>query len=106
MNLTSHLFFEQGEIRSHFEEVETLDRPAVFPGLRLRVSPTDDATRFGKSGLIGKQDNVLAFSRIPGPRLKGLITIAIGDASMIHGEIGLSRKTPLSYMGEGMSRLL
>lgn len=46
------------------------------------------------------------FLKIIEPRLKSLSSVTMGDTSLIHGDIGLSRKIPVSYMGDGISRLL
>jgi AAA15 family ATPase/GTPase len=40
------------------------------------------------------------------PRLISLSSIAQLNYSLIHGDIGLSRKIPIPYMGEGISKLL
>lgn len=79
---------------------------ATFLGARMYVNPQEDATRFGQLDVIGQQGKIVEFLRIIEPKLESLSSIAVGDATIIHGDIGLKRKIPLSYMGDGLSRML
>jgi AAA15 family ATPase/GTPase len=103
---TSHLSMGPEGIGLYVDYAEKSTRHVVFLPSRLSVNPSEDAERFGKLDLIGKQEKVVEFLRIVEPKLKGLSTIAMGETSMIHGDLGLTRKIPVAYMGEGVSRLL
>lgn len=64
------------------------------------------AAMYSELDVAGKQDSVLHFLKIIEPSLKSLsVAISDGDA-MIYGDTGLSRKIPVAYMGDGISRLL
>jgi hypothetical protein len=102
----SHLSMGPDGIGLHVDYSEMSNRQVVFLASRIPVNPSEDAERFGRLDLIGKQEKVVEFLRIVEPRLRGLSTIAMGETSMIHGDIGLNRKIPVAYMGEGVSRLL
>jgi hypothetical protein len=81
-------------------------RPAIFLASRAPSNASEDAERFGKLDVIGKQNIMLDSLRIIEPNLKSLSSVALqGGSSLIYGDIGLSKKIPIAYMGEGMSRL-
>jgi hypothetical protein len=73
-----------------------------------RISPQEDAIRFGQLDILGKQQEIVDFLReTVEPRLQSLSTIAVGNQSLIHAQLeGSTRKMPVAYMGEGMARLL
>ncbi|GEM_PF-963621 len=75
-------------------------------GTRIPESQNELATRFGQLDVVGRQDVVVDFLRIMEPDLKSLTVIATGSLSMVYGDVGLRRKIPISYMGDGMFRLL
>lgn len=75
----------------------------VFSGHQR--NPNEDATRFGILDIEGKADELLGYLRCIEPRLKSLSSVSHGDISLLHGDIEIGRKIPLSFMGEGTSRL-
>jgi len=81
-------------------------RKATLLGARTAINPKEDAQKFGQLDILGKQDNIVEFLKIIEPNLKSLSSVSMGDASLIHGDIGLKRKIPVAYMGDGVSRLL
>lgn len=103
---TSHLLIGADGLGLQVDKMQTKKAPAIFIGSRARVNPNEDAARYGQLDIIGKQNDVLKFLKIIEPDLKTLSSVTIGNTSMIHGDIGLKRKIPVSYMGEGVSKLL
>lgn len=71
-----------------------------------RAAPQEDAIRFGQLDIVGKQGVLVEFLHVIEPRLRGLSSVATGNTSMIYADIGLARKIPVPYTGDGMSRLL
>lgn len=102
---SSHLIVGPTGLGLQVDYIES-QRTIVFLGARMHVNPAEDAERFGKLDIVGRQDEILAFLKILAPELKGLSSITIGETSMIHGDIGIGRKIPVAYTGDGMSRLL
>ena len=90
----------------HVDKVLMKQRRASFLGARVPINPSEDAQKFGQLDILGKQENIVDFLRIIEPDLKSLSSVAMGDSSLIHGDIGLSRKIPVAYMGDGAARLL
>lgn len=105
-NQMAHLLMGPEGIGMHVDNVKMTARRSVFIGARGPVYPSEDAERFGQLDIMGKQDKILDFLRLMEPNLKSLSSIAMGDTSLIHGDVGLARKIPVSYMGDGVSRLL
>lgn len=105
-NQTVHLLMGIDGVDIQTDEVKIEPRRAIFIGARVSMNPSEDAQRFGQLDITGRQEKVVEFLRIIEPGLKSLSSVATGDTSMIHGDIGLSRKIPVPYMGEGVSRLL
>jgi len=66
----------------------------------------DDAVRFGQIDIANLGGKVLEFLRLIEPMLQGISSVAIGNNTVIHGDIGLGRKIPLYNMGDGIVRLL
>ena len=105
-NQMAHLLMGPEGIGMQIDNVKIKSRRSVFIGARVPVNPSEDAERFGQLDIMGKQDRILDFLRLMEPNLKSLSSIPMGDTSLIHGDVGLARKIPVSYMGDGVSRLL
>jgi hypothetical protein len=88
------------------DKIHPSSRTATLISARNPSNTTEDAQRFGQLDILGKQDTIVSFLNIIEPRLKSLSSVSMGDTSVIHGDIGLSRKIPVPYMGDGISRLL
>jgi len=79
--------------------------PAFFQGARVRMPFKEEAERFGKLQLQGKENVLLKVLQLIEPRLCSLKVVFFADEPIIHGDIGLKRLLPLPVMGEGMVRL-
>lgn len=103
---TSHLLMGIEGLGLHIDYMKAEKTQAAFIASHKLVNPNEDAERFGRLDIMGKQDQVTEFLRIIEPNLRALSSISMGNISMIHGDIGLERKIPVPYMGEGVSKLL
>jgi hypothetical protein len=103
---SSHLLMGIEGLELNVDSMKVEKAPAVFIASRGFINPNEDAERFGKLDILGKQDGIVKFLKIIEPDLKSLSSVTMGNISMIHGDIGLKRKIPVSYMGEGVSKLL
>lgn len=92
-------------INMHIDSLEG-GYSATFLGARTPRNLLEDAQKFGQLDISGNQEEVVDFLKIIEPKLTSLSSVAIGQTSLIHGDIGLSRKIPIPYMGDGISRLL
>lgn len=105
-NQIAHLTMGASGAGIYIENAKTYSRRATFLAARVPSNYSDDAQKFGQLDILGKQDKIVEFLKIIEPNLKSLSTIAIGNKSLIHCDIGLSKKIPVPYMGDGVSRLL
>jgi AAA15 family ATPase/GTPase len=105
-NQTAHLLMGLDGLGIQVDKVVIRQRRASFLGARVPINPSEDAQKFGQLDILGKQEKIVDFLRIIEPDLKSLSSVAMGDSSLIHGDIGLSRKIPVAYMGDGVARLL
>ena len=101
-----HLVMEPDRIKLLSDQISHIPTPAVFLGSNRRVKPNEDANRFGELDIVGRQELVIEILKTIEPELKDLSTIALGETSLIHGDIGRGRKIPVAFMGEGTSKLL
>ena len=103
---TSHLTVGIEGLGLHVDKMGATKTQAIFISSRHIVPANEDAERYGKLDVVGEENDILEFLRIIEPNLKTLSSVTIGNISMVHGDIGLQRKIPVSYMGEGVSKLL
>lgn len=105
---TAHLLIESGSLGMHIDFMDFQPVEAIFMAATSRNSPQEDAVRFGKLDLKGELEEIISFIKETiEPRLKSLSSIALEDQSVIHAQLeGISRKIPVSYMGDGMARLI
>ncbi|EMN7728878.1 AAA family ATPase [Bacillus cereus] len=80
---------------------------ATYLASKIHSHPHEDAIRFGELDLKGETEIIVDFLKLIEPRLKGISSITMGNSnSMLHADIGIGIKVPISYMGDGISRLL
>jgi hypothetical protein len=103
---TSHLTVGIEGLGLHVDKMGGIKTQAIFISSHHIFAPNEDAERYGKLDVIGEGNDILEFLRIIEPNLKTLSSVTVGNISMLHGDIGLQRKIPVPYMGEGVSKLL
>ena len=105
----AHLILDRGNISmetdSLIHSAFSLKKVIFIPSSGNR-NLNDDAIKFGQIDIKGKTDLIVDIIKIIEPRLKSLSTIAQGNQSNIYGDIGLGKKIPVQYMGEGAAKLL
>ena len=79
---------------------------SVLQSARIRNSPEEDIGRFGDLELEGMADDIVECLRAVDPRIQRLTTIAAPPTPMIYAHIGLGRPVPMSFLGDGVGRLL
>ncbi len=78
--------------------------PGIFQAARRKA--LEDAQRFSRLEIEGRQEQVLRALKIIEPRLKRLMVVPAADGPKVYGDIGLTRAMPVSLIGEGMARML
>jgi AAA domain, putative AbiEii toxin, Type IV TA system len=102
----SFLIMDSSGLRSEVEEAETMNIPGVFIPSRGTANIREEAIRFGAMDVKNKSAEIVEFVKIVEPRLVGLSAIAIGNGTVIHGDIGVGVKMPIYSMGDGVVRVL
>lgn len=102
-----HITLQGNTLQYTGENIDLFSQHLVaIIGTRIPESQGELAARFGELDVVGRQDVVVDFLRIMEPDLKSLTVIVTGNLPMVYGDVGLPRKIPISYMGDGMFRLL
>jgi len=101
-----HCVIEGPQIGLHIEELRKSKTNVVYVSSGTQSNPNEDAVRFGKIDIAGGVDELVDGLKVIEPRLKSLSTISLGNQSLIYGDIGMGRKVPISFMGEGTAKLL
>jgi hypothetical protein len=82
------------------------DELSVFIGSAGR-QPDEDVKAFSELEIANRQEELLPSLQILEPRLQRLAIVLSGGKPVIHGSVrGLSRLVPMTFMGEGIRRLL
>lgn len=85
---------------------DLMRKAAIYLGLRMKTDPGEDAIRFGKLDIERRGDRVIEFLKILQPNLIGLSAVPVFQKSMMYADIGMNRKIPVAYLGDGVGRLL
>ena len=102
----SYLIMDSNGLRLEVDEATGSSVPGVFITSRAMANIREDAVRFGTLDVKNKSSEIMEFVKIVEPRLKGLSAVAIGNGTVIHGDVGMGVKMPIYYMGDGVVRLL
>ena len=78
----------------------------AFMASRHRTDPVEDADRFGKLEVLGREKEIVGLLAHVEPRLTRLAVILLNGIPTLHGDLGMERLVPLPLMGDGMGRLL
>lgn len=83
-----------------------LFKKSMFISTRSPLEGSSEAQRFGKLQVEGKDASIVESLKILEPRLKKIISVPVGNSSMLFADIGFSRAIEINYLGEGIMRLL
>ncbi|MCK4341716.1 MAG: AAA family ATPase [Phycisphaerae bacterium] len=102
-----HLLFDPIRGPSQFIElIQGSIMPTSYLGSRARPPLREDADSFGELDKRDKIGLVLGFLQKLEPQLKQLSIIPVAGEPVVHADLGLSRKIPIVFAGDGMSRML
>ena len=79
--------------------------PSIFMATRVR-DHAEDAERYSRLEEAGLQQQVIETLQQIEPKLKRFVVSVIAGLPSLRADIGSKKLIPLSYMGEGMNRLL
>ena len=94
------------ELRLNLETEPDKVPTAVYLGARMLGDPNVDAERFGELDVAGETEYLTDFLKIIDSRIVSLSSISMGNLSLLHADIGIGRKIPVNFLGDGTLRLL
>ncbi|WP_394120323.1 ATP/GTP-binding protein [Planococcus donghaensis] len=81
-------------------------KKAVFLVAKHISNENENAIRYGELVKRNEESEIIEFLKVIEPRLKSINAVQLHDnTSMIYGDIGLKKKVPLNYMGDGITRI-
>lgn len=103
---TSKLFLDSSGMNLDIQS--SIGKPTIatyFPS-RQPSNPVEDAERLGHLEINNQSEQVVEILRDVIPEIKSITAVRLGANSIIYADVGGERKTPISSLGEGVSRLL
>ncbi len=100
-----YLVIEGNQVSVHIDNFSRSRKKTKYI-LGNNTNSNDQVEWFGEIDIQGKVDELIDSVRIIEPRLKSLSLIPHGDRTLIYGDIGIGRKIPLSFLGEGTVKLV
>jgi hypothetical protein len=101
----SHFLMSASGLGVEIDLSEPVGKASFLPS-RAGSNTRDDALKFGQLDVANVGEAILKFLKIVDDRLRGLSSVAIGNGTVLHGDIGLGKKIPIYHMGDGVVRLL
>lgn len=102
----TYLYFTNNGIARKVNVIQNKLKPAIFVSPAVRSS-AQDVLRFSDIIRDGLEDEVLSGLKIIDSRIKTITPLAISEnESMVHVDIGIGKKIPMYYLGDGVVRLL
>ncbi|MDX8377371.1 MAG: ATP-binding protein [Mariprofundales bacterium] len=102
----SNLFINSDKLSMNTNKLEKAKKDVAFVHSSARGNLSSDSEKLGKIDVENGLKDITEFLKIIEPRLTSLSIIPNGQQSLIYGDIGLKRKIPISYMGEGITKFL
>lgn len=81
-------------------------KEVVFVHACAQGGSLNDAKRLGEIDIASGLGEITNYLKIIEPRLTSLSIVPHAQQGLIYGDIGLKRKMPIAFMGEGITRLL
>ncbi len=102
----TYLYFINNSIARKVNVLQNKLKPAIFVSQTIRSS-AQDVLRFSDIVREGLEDEVLSGLKIIDSRIKSITPLAVSEKeSMVHVDIGIGKKIPMYYLGDGVVRLL
>lgn len=103
----SYTYLLNNNIQMFVKFLEAKNRKIVTFLSTKTINPINESVKFGELITKGFENRVVDILKIIEPRIKSIYPIPISEnQTILHADIGLSRKIPLNYLGDGIFRLL
>lgn len=94
------------QLNMHLNDMQPPRKTAVFVPASSRGNNHNDAESLGKMDIDYGLGEFVKYLQMIEPRLKSISIVPAAGQSTLYADISLKRKVPLSYMGEGISKLI
>jgi hypothetical protein len=79
---------------------ERMRRGAIYLGLRMKVDPGEDASRFSQLDIEKRSQQVREFLQVLEPNLKELSSVSLPQQRpAMYADVGMKRKIPVTFLG-------
>jgi AAA15 family ATPase/GTPase len=103
----TYVYFLNNNLQMYAKILEMSNRKIVTFLSCKTTNPQSETVNFAELIKDGRDQKIIEVLRKIEPRIKSIIPIPTSDnQSILHADIGLARKIPLNYLGDGMFRLL
>lgn len=100
------LYFSNKGISMHLHFLKGSGKPRFYISQLLRNS-AQDALKFSEAIKNNRESEILESLKLIDSRINSIVLLAINDKeSVIHVDIGMGKKIPIYYLGDGAVRLL
>jgi hypothetical protein len=103
---SGQVMLKNSELALELEQPAPKVSPATYVGARTQVSPKQNAEWFGELDVLGETERVVECLRIADSTVRSLSSVATEGGPLLHADIGLGRKVPVNFLGDGPNRLL
>lgn len=95
-----------GQLNLNFNDFKNPNKRVTFVLSSSKGASQADAERIGKIDIEQGLDKIIGYLKVIDSSIKSLSIVMQGQQPIIYCDTGLQRKVPLSFMGEGVSKLL
>lgn len=103
---SGQLMLKNSELALELENPAPKVATATYVGARMQITPKQNAERFGQLDILGETGLVVECLQIADPTVRSLSSVATEGGPLLHADIGLGRKVPVNFLGDGANRLL
>jgi len=103
----SKFSIEPNGISLNIENAKNVGKNVRFLSTKNSMGLNENSILYGEIDMNGESDKLLEYLKEIEPRLLSLTSITLSNnSSNLYGDIGIGKKMPLSYMGDGIGRFL
>ncbi|WP_447474149.1 AAA family ATPase [Vibrio harveyi] len=102
----TYLYINDGQVSLDLRGFNRPNKLATFVFSSTKSMMNQDAENLGVIDVNEGLEHITEALRVIEPRLKSLTIIPHAQQSYVYGDIGIGKKLPIAFMGEGISKLL
>lgn len=104
---TSKFSIEPDGISLNVDNATNVGKNARFLSTKNNMNLNENSILYGEIDINGESNKLLEYLKEIEPRLVSLTSVTLSNnSSSLYGDIGIGKKIPLTYMGDGIGRFL